>query len=193
MDLWEMDVRRFGSQYRSGSYTLAKVIENYESYYDIRYPGDDRNAGRPLKMSSVYSWHQHRKAVFGEKAGWERVNYYRSNENPAFESLRPRGWAGKNWSTAIVAEAMATGVPVVVTREGALPELVAEGTEGLCATPADPQDFGAKIGRLIDDPVTRATLSEAAKKRSAAFDSVACAERVLATYRALLTSSSARG
>ena len=108
MDLWEMDVRRFGSQYRSGSYTVAKVTENYESYYDIRYPGDDRNAGRPLKMSSAYSWHQRNKAVFGEKAGWERVNYYLSNENPAFESLRPRGWAGKNWSTAIVAEAMAT-------------------------------------------------------------------------------------
>jgi len=108
MDLWEMDVRRFGAQYKSFSYTLARVVENYESYYDIRYPGDDRNAGRPLKMSSAYPWHQKQRAVFGEKSGWERVNYYVSNENPAFEFLRPRGWAGKNWSTAIVTEAMAT-------------------------------------------------------------------------------------
>ena len=38
MDLWEMDVRRFGAQYRSPSYTLARVIENYSTYYDIRYP-----------------------------------------------------------------------------------------------------------------------------------------------------------
>src|SRR5882672_2040058 len=108
MDLWEMDVRRFGAQYKSFSYTLAKVVENYESYYDIRYPGDDRKAGRPLKMSSAYAWHQKHGAVFGEKSGWERVNYYSSNENPAFEFLRPRGWAGKNWSTAIVTESMAT-------------------------------------------------------------------------------------
>src|SRR5260221_11440476 len=108
MDLWEMDVRRFGAQYKSFSYTLARVVENYESYYDIRYPGDDRNAGRTLKMSSVYPWHQKQRAVFGEKSGWERVNYYVSNENPAFEFLRPRGWAGKNWNTAIVTEAMAT-------------------------------------------------------------------------------------
>lgn len=108
MDLWEMDIRRFGSQYKSNSYTLAKVTENYESYYDIRYPGDDRKAGRPLKISSAFSWHQIHGAVFGEKSGWERVNYYLSNENPEFEYLRPFGWAGKNWSTAIITEAMAT-------------------------------------------------------------------------------------
>ncbi len=108
MDLWEMDVRRFGAPYQSTAYTLAKVTENYESYYDIRYPGDDRKAGRPLKMSSAYNWHQSHGAIFGEKSGWERVNYYKPNENPAYESLRPRGWAGKNWSTAIVTEAIAT-------------------------------------------------------------------------------------
>lgn len=108
MDLWEMDVRRFGAQYKSFSYSLARVTENYEMYYDIRYPGDERQSGRPLKVSSAYEWHQKNKAVFGEKSGWERVNYYKTNENPAHESLRPDGWAGKNWSTAIVTESLAT-------------------------------------------------------------------------------------
>ena len=108
LDLWEMDVRRFGAQYKSYSYTLARVIENYESYYDIRYPGDDRQSGRPLKMSPVYDWHKNHSAFFGEKSGWERVNYYTENENPVFEPLRPTGWAGKNWSTAIITEALAT-------------------------------------------------------------------------------------
>ena len=108
MDLWEMDVRRFGAQYKSFSYTLARVVENYESYYDIRYPGDDRKSGRPLKISPAYEWHKNYGAVFGEKSGWERVNYYASNENILYESLRPTGWAGKNWSTAIVTEALAT-------------------------------------------------------------------------------------
>jgi glycosyltransferase involved in cell wall biosynthesis len=92
----------------------------------------------------------------------------------------------------VVAEAMSAGIPSVVTREGALPELVADGTQGLCATPADPQDFGAKIARLTDDPALRATLGAAARERSRAFDSVACAERVLSTYRELLESSSGR-
>ena len=51
MDLWEMDVRRFGAHYRSPTYTLARVIENYSTYYDIRYPGQERLAGRPLRTS----------------------------------------------------------------------------------------------------------------------------------------------
>lgn len=89
----------------------------------------------------------------------------------------------------VVAEAMAAGIPPVVTREGALPELVAEGTHGLCATAADSDDFGAKVERLIADPALRVTLGDAARARSQAFDSVACANRVLATYRSLLASA----
>ncbi|MES1223423.1 MAG: FAD-dependent oxidoreductase, partial [Bacteroidota bacterium] len=139
MDLWEMDVRRFGAQYKSFSYTLAKVVENYESYYDIRYPGDDRQAGRPLKMSSAYEWHKKHNAVFGEKSGWERVNYYATNENPAFESLRPRGWAGKNWNTAIVTEAMATREKIGLYDESSFSKIEISGSgaaaylEFLCA------------------------------------------------------------
>jgi glycosyltransferase involved in cell wall biosynthesis len=85
----------------------------------------------------------------------------------------------------VVAEAMAAGVPVIVTREGALPELVAEGTQGFCATAADTQDFGAKMGRLIDDPSLRAAMGAAAQRRAAAFDAPACATRVLAVYQEL--------
>ena len=76
LDLWHMDVRRFGPEYRSPGYTLARVVENYESYYDIRPPGSQRSAGRPLRVSPAYPWHAAHGAVFGEKAGWERVEYY---------------------------------------------------------------------------------------------------------------------
>jgi glycine cleavage system aminomethyltransferase T/glycine/D-amino acid oxidase-like deaminating enzyme len=132
MDLWEMDVRRFGAQYRSFSYTLARVVENYESYYDIRYPGDDRRSGRPLKISSAYEWHKKHIAVFGEKSGWERVNYYSSNENAEYEYLRPDGWAGKNWSTAIITEALATREKVGLYDESSFSKIEISG-EGAAA------------------------------------------------------------
>ena len=45
LDVWEMDVRRFGAHYRSPRYTLARAREVYETYYDIRYPGQEREAG----------------------------------------------------------------------------------------------------------------------------------------------------
>ncbi len=104
LDVWEMDIRRFGPHYRSPSYTLGRAREVYETYYDIRYPGHERQAGRPLRVSSAYDWHRAHEAAFGEKSGWERVNWYEANVAAGDESLRPRGWAGMHWSPAIGAE-----------------------------------------------------------------------------------------
>jgi 4-methylaminobutanoate oxidase (formaldehyde-forming) len=104
LDLWAMDVRRFGAHYRSPSYTVKRVREVYETYYDIKYPNHERQAGRPLRVSPVYDWHREHGAVFGEKSGWERVNWYAANEAAGDEALRPRGWAGMHWSPAIGAE-----------------------------------------------------------------------------------------
>jgi 4-methylaminobutanoate oxidase (formaldehyde-forming) len=108
LDLWHMDIRRFGAHYRSPSYTLKRTREVYETYYDIRYPGHEREAGRPLRVSSAYEWHRARGAAFGEKSGWERVNWYEANAALGDESLRPAGWAGMLWSPAIGAEHRAT-------------------------------------------------------------------------------------
>ena len=108
MDLWKMDIRRFGPQYRSRGYCLARTHEIYATYYDIVYPNHERRAGRPLKVPPAYARHVALGAELGSKSGWERVNWYRSNEDPAHERRRPRGWAGQHWSTAIVAEAIAT-------------------------------------------------------------------------------------
>jgi glycine cleavage system aminomethyltransferase T/glycine/D-amino acid oxidase-like deaminating enzyme len=107
-DVWEMDIRRFGPHYRSPSYTLKRAREVYETYYDIRYPGHERQAGRPLRVSSAYAWHREHGAEFGEKSGWERVNWYVSNEEAGDPALRPRGWAGMHWSPAIGAEHLGT-------------------------------------------------------------------------------------
>jgi glycine cleavage system aminomethyltransferase T/glycine/D-amino acid oxidase-like deaminating enzyme len=108
MDVWEMDIRRFGPHFRSPSYTLKRTREVYETYYDIRYPGHERQAGRPLRTSCAYPWHVEHGAAFGEKSGWERVNWYESSAPLGDESLRPSGWAGMHWSPAIGAEHTAT-------------------------------------------------------------------------------------
>jgi 4-methylaminobutanoate oxidase (formaldehyde-forming) len=106
-DVWPLDIRRFGRQYRSQSYTLARSYEALSQYYDIKYPGEEKQAGRPLRVSPAYARHQELAASFGEKGGWERVNWYESNAAHADETLRPRGWAGENWSPAIGVEARA--------------------------------------------------------------------------------------
>ena len=107
LDVWHMDSRRFGAAYRSREYTVARTTEIYETYYDVKYPGHERSAGRPLRVSSAYSRLQELGAVFGEKSGWERANWFEPNAARGDESLRPRGWAGKLWSPAIGAEHVA--------------------------------------------------------------------------------------
>ena len=81
MDLSKMDVRRFGPQYRSRGYALSRAYEIYAKHYDVRYPGEEYEAGRPLRIAPTYPRLQARGAEFGEKAGWERANWFRSNED----------------------------------------------------------------------------------------------------------------
>jgi 4-methylaminobutanoate oxidase (formaldehyde-forming) len=107
LDVWEMDSRRFGRHYESREYTLARTVEIYSTYYDVKYPGHERQAGRPLRVSPTYARMQELGAVFGEKSGWERVNWFEPNAAQGDPSLRPRGWAGRLWSPAIGAEHVA--------------------------------------------------------------------------------------
>ena len=103
LDLWKMDIRRFGAQYRSRAFTLARSYENYATYYDIHYPNEERQAGRPLRLSPAYPRLAELGASFGEKSGWERPNWFTPNAaderwggEAALEALRPRGWAGEH-------------------------------------------------------------------------------------------------
>jgi 4-methylaminobutanoate oxidase (formaldehyde-forming) len=107
-DVWHMDINRFPRHYDSPRYTLGRTVENYRTYYDIAYPGLHRTSGRPLRVSPAYPWHRDHGAFFAEKAGWERVEYYRDNEPAGDESLRPAGWAGRDFSPAVGAEHLAT-------------------------------------------------------------------------------------
>jgi glycine cleavage system T protein len=108
LDVWEMDSRRFGRHYASRDYTLARTVEVYSTYYDVKYPGHERQAGRPLRLSPAYPRLEELGAAFGEKSGWERANWFEPNAAAGDESLRPRGWAGRLWSPAIGAEHRAT-------------------------------------------------------------------------------------
>ncbi len=104
-----MDIRRFGGQYRSQRFTLARATEVYATYYDIKYPNHERKAGRPLRLSPAYTAARRRwaRASARSRAGSGRTGSSRTPP-PGDEGLRPRGWAGQNWSPAIAAEAMAT-------------------------------------------------------------------------------------
>ncbi len=139
LDAWALDSRRFGPQYRSRDYTLIRTDEIYATYYDVKYPGHERQAGRGLKVSPVNARHRDLGAAFGEKSGWERVNWYESNAEAGDESTRPDGWAGMLWSPAIGAEHLACRTSAALFDESSFAKLDVTGTgaaaflERLCA------------------------------------------------------------
>jgi len=128
-DLWHMDISRFGRQWRSPGYTLSRTIESYQRYYDIPYPGLQRAAGRPLRTGPAYEWHRAHGAEFGEKAGWERVDYYHSNAGAGDEGERPDGWAGMFWSPAIGAEHRSTRATAALFDETSFSKLEVSGPD----------------------------------------------------------------
>jgi 4-methylaminobutanoate oxidase (formaldehyde-forming) len=107
-DVAGMDVRRFGPHAASRSWATTKVLDAYARYYDIVYPGQEWTAARPLRRSSTWPRLSALDAELGEKAGWERVNWFGANAAAGDETLRPDGWAGRIWSPAIEAEVRAT-------------------------------------------------------------------------------------
>jgi 4-methylaminobutanoate oxidase (formaldehyde-forming) len=104
IDVWRMDLRRFGAHYTDRGYARAQAVETYSTYYDIHYPGEERKAGRGLKRSPAHVRVEALGAAFGEKAGWERPNWLESNAGKSPRTWAPRGWWARHWSTAIEAE-----------------------------------------------------------------------------------------
>ena len=87
-------------------------------------------------MAPTYARLEKLGAEFGEKAGWERANWFRSNEDPAYEDRRPRGWAGEHWSTAIVAEHLAARERAALFDETSFAKIEVAGPGALDAPPA---------------------------------------------------------
>ncbi len=129
MDLWHMDINRFGRQYRSPGFTLKRTVENYQTYYDIAYPDRQRQSGRPLRTSPAYPSHAANGAFFGEKSGWERVEYYAPNAARANGAIAPLGWAGRGWSAATATEHHATRTAVGLFDETSFAKIEVSGPD----------------------------------------------------------------
>lgn len=80
-------------------------------------------------------------------------------------------------------ESMAAGTPVVSTLVSGIPELVADGEEGLLVPEKDPRALAAALGRLLDDPALAARMAQAARaKVEREFDAVREAEKMRALF-----------
>lgn len=78
IDMLGVDPRRFGD-YATKDYLIEKNEEAYASVFVIHYPDEERPAARPLRTAPCYERMKALGAVFGQKFGWERPNFFASN------------------------------------------------------------------------------------------------------------------
>jgi len=83
IDMLAVDPRRFGP-YTSKRYVVKKNEETYRNVFTVHFPDEERPDARPLKTSPVYDRLKRMGAVFGQRYGWERANWF------APEGVEPR-------------------------------------------------------------------------------------------------------
>lgn len=75
IDMLAVDPRRYGP-YTSKRFVVAKNEETYRNVFTVHYPDEEREDARPLKTSPIYEKLKGMGAVFGQRYGWERANWF---------------------------------------------------------------------------------------------------------------------
>jgi dimethylglycine dehydrogenase len=93
IDMLGVEPRRFGD-YATKQYLVEKNEEAYSHVFIIHYPDEERPGARPLRTAPCYERMKARGAVFGQKFGWERPNFFATDGMPQEDdwSFRRSRW-----------------------------------------------------------------------------------------------------
>ncbi len=98
MDLWPVDISRFGRPHQSTEWVRSRTLELYAKHYTMAWPHEEHASARPERVSPLYAVLRGQGACFGEKLGWERPNWF------AAEGQEPRdiySYGRQNWFSAV--------------------------------------------------------------------------------------------
>lgn len=76
LDIWPLDIRRFGPCHKSRRYNVERTSELYGKHYTIHWPHEEHTSARGVRRSPLYYLLKEKGAVYGAKYGWERANWF---------------------------------------------------------------------------------------------------------------------
>jgi sarcosine dehydrogenase len=76
LDVWPLDIRRFGYHHATKAFLYPRSIELYGKYYGMGYPKQEHHAARGIRRSPLYDILKAKRAVYGSRGGWERPNWF---------------------------------------------------------------------------------------------------------------------
>lgn len=87
LDLWPLDIRRFGPHHGTRTFMYARAVEHYAHHYKMRYPGSESAVARGIRRSPLYEILKAKGAVYGSRNGWERPLWFAPEGVPAVDQL----------------------------------------------------------------------------------------------------------
>jgi len=100
-DLWPVDIRRFGQPHRDINWVRSRTLEAYGKHYTMAWPSEEHATGRPCRRSPLYDTLKSSGAVFGEKLGWERANWFAERDEEPHDIYT---FGQPNWHGAVARE-----------------------------------------------------------------------------------------
>jgi sarcosine dehydrogenase len=148
-DLWPVDIRRFGRNHLDTNWVRTRTMEAYAKHYTMAWPHEEHHSGRPLRRSPLYDRLVAQGAVFGEKLGWERPNWFADLK--AGEDARDvYSYGRQNWFEPVRREHTAARERVAVFDESSFAKFTLKGRDAEQALSwIAANDVAKPVGRLV--------------------------------------------
>jgi sarcosine dehydrogenase len=128
LNIWPLDIRRFGRHHRSLRYNVERTKELYGKHYTISWPSEEHDSARGVKRSPIYWPLKEKGAVYGSKFGWERANWFAPSGAAPEDSLT---FGIPNWFEHVAAEHRAARESVVLIDQSSFSKFEVAGTGAL--------------------------------------------------------------
>ncbi|MEJ2099209.1 MAG: FAD-dependent oxidoreductase [Desulfobacterales bacterium] len=155
LNIWPLDIRRFGPHHRSRLYNVERTAEIYGKHYTVHWPAEEHQSARGVRRSPLYYLLKEKGAVFGAKYGWERANWFAPQgvepiDEPTFEI--------PNWFAHVGNEHRAAREKVVLIDQSSFSKFEIQGPQAL-------KFLSWLAANNIDKPVGSVTYSQLCNAR----------------------------